>query len=91
LARLFFETHDFTQLNRQGPDVGRQYRSAVFYLNDEQKEIASKLMSILRKKGFDVKTELTKASKFWPAELYHQNYYKKNGKTPYCHIYRRIF
>jgi len=91
LARLFFETHDFTQLNRQGPDVGKQYRSAVFYLNQAQKDVAAGLIATLKKKGFDVKTELTPASKFWPAELYHQDYYKKNGKTPYCHIYRRIF
>ena len=91
LARLFFETHDFTQLNRQGPDIGKQYRSAIFYLNDEQKEIAAKLIAILEKKGYNVKTELKPASKFWPAELYHQDYYKKNGKTPYCHIYRKIF
>jgi peptide methionine sulfoxide reductase msrA/msrB len=91
LARLFFETHDFTQLNRQGPDSGKQYRSAIFYLNEEQKNIAAKLIGILKKKGYDVKTELTPASKFWRAELYHQDYYKKNGKTPYCHIYRKIF
>jgi peptide methionine sulfoxide reductase msrA/msrB len=91
LAKLFFETHDFTQLNRQGPDIGKQYRSAIFYLNDEQKNIAVKLIEILRKKGFDVKTEVTKAGKFWPAENYHQDYYKNNGKTPYCHIYRKIF
>ncbi|MFC1635571.1 bifunctional methionine sulfoxide reductase B/A protein, partial [Planctomycetota bacterium] len=74
LARLFFETHDFTQLNRQGPDVGKQYRSAVFYLNEEQKEAASTLIATLKKKGFKVKTELTPASKFWPAELNHQDY-----------------
>ncbi|UCC97930.1 MAG: bifunctional methionine sulfoxide reductase B/A protein [Phycisphaerales bacterium] len=91
LARLFFETHNFTQLNRQGPDVGKQYRSAVFYLDDKQKEIAHKLVGILKKKGFDVKTEITRAAKFWPAEQYHQDYYKNNGKTPYCHIYRKIF
>jgi peptide methionine sulfoxide reductase msrA/msrB len=91
LAKLFFETHDFTQLNRQGPDIGRQYRSAIFYLNDEQKDIAVKLIEMLRKKGFDVKTEVTQAGKFWPAENYHQDYYKNNGKTPYCHIYRKIF
>ena len=91
LARLFFETHDFTQLNRQGPDVGKQYRSAVFYLNDQQKETTAKLIETLKKKGLKVKTELTPAGKFWPAELYHQDYYKKNGKTPYCHIYRKIF
>ena len=91
LARLFFETHDFTQLNRQGPDVGKQYRSAIFYQDEKQKEAAVKLVGILREKGFDVKTEITPAGKFWPAELYHQDYYKNNGKTPYCHIYRKIF
>jgi peptide methionine sulfoxide reductase msrA/msrB len=91
LAKLFFETHDFTQLNRQGPDIGKQYRSAIFYLSEEQKNIANKLIATLEKKGFDVKTEVTKASKFWPAENYHQDYYKNNGKTPYCHIYRKIF
>jgi peptide methionine sulfoxide reductase msrA/msrB len=91
LARLFFETHDFTQLNRQGPDIGRQYRSAIFYLNEKQKEIATKLVEILKEKGFHVKTEITPAGKFWPAETYHQDYYKKNGKTPYCHVYRKIF
>ncbi|KPK42033.1 MAG: methionine sulfoxide reductase [Phycisphaerae bacterium SG8_4] len=91
LARLFFETHDFTQLNRQGPDIGTQYRSAIFYLDEEQKQTAEELIKILKEKGFAVKTELTKATKFWPAELYHQDYYKKTGKTPYCHVYRKIF
>lgn len=91
LARLFFETHDFTQLNRQGPDIGTQYRSVVFYLNKKQKGATAKLIETLKKKGFDVKTEVTKADKFWPAENYHQDYYKNNGKTPYCHIYRKIF
>jgi peptide methionine sulfoxide reductase msrA/msrB len=91
LAMLFFETHDFTQLNRQGPDVGTQYRSAVFYLDEKQKETAYKLIGMLKQKGYDVKTEVTPAGKFWPAENYHQDYYKNNGKTPYCHIYRKIF
>jgi peptide methionine sulfoxide reductase msrA/msrB len=91
LAKLFFETHDSTQLNRQGPDVGTQYRSGIFYLNDEQKATAEKLVGVLRAKGFDVKTEITPASKFWPGEDYHQDYYNKTRKTPYCHIYRRIF
>ena len=91
LARLFFETHDFTQLNRQGPDIGTQYRSGVFYLDEKQKNTAVKLIEALKEKGFDVKTEVTKASKFWPAENYHQDYYQNNGKTPYCHIYRKIF
>jgi len=91
LAKLFFETHDFTQVNRQGPDIGTQYRSAIFYLNDEQKQIAEKLVAQLRQKGFDVKTEITKAGTFWPAEDYHQDYYDKTQGTPYCHIYRKIF
>jgi peptide methionine sulfoxide reductase msrA/msrB len=91
LAKLFFETHDFSQLNRQGPDVGTQYRSAIFYLNDEQKRIATQLVRTLKRKGFKVMTEVTRAGKFWPAENYHQDYYQKTGGTPYCHIYRQIF
>ena len=91
LAKLFFETHDFSQVNRQGPDIGTQYRSAIFYLNDEQKEIATKLVNILLAKGKKVATEITKAGTFWPAEEYHQQYYDKNGKRPYCHVYRKIF
>jgi peptide methionine sulfoxide reductase msrA/msrB len=91
LAKLFFETHDFTQLNRQGPDIGKQYRSAIFYLNEEQKQIAERLVRELQQMGYAVKTEITPAGKFWPAEDYHQAYYNKTGKTPYCHIYRKIF
>ncbi len=91
LARLFFETHDFTQLNRQGPDVGTQYRSAIFYLNDEQKQIAERLVRQLRQMGYAVKTEITRADRFWVAEDYHQDYYQHNGQTPYCHVYRPIF
>jgi peptide methionine sulfoxide reductase msrA/msrB len=90
LARLFFETHDFTQVNRQGPDIGTQYRSVIFYLNDEQKQIATKMVETLRKAGFKVATQITKAGTFWPAEQYHQHYYDKTGGTPYCHIYRPI-
>ena len=91
LAKLFFETHDFTQLNRQGPDIGPQYRSAIFYLNDEQKQIAERLVQQLREKGYNVKTEITQAGPFWPAEDYHQDYYNHKGQTPYCHVYRKIF
>ena len=91
LAKLFFEIHDFTQLNRQGPDIGLQYRSAIFYVNDEQKKTAEKLVQILKEKGYDVKTEITPAQAFWPAEQYHQDYYEKTGKTPYCHIRKKIF
>lgn len=90
LARLFFETHDFTQVNRQGPDMGRQYRSAIFYLDEEQKRVAAEMVERLNKAGFRVATEITPAGTFWPAEDYHQSYYNKTGGTPYCHIYRPI-
>jgi len=91
LAKLFFETHDFTQFNRQGPDIGEQYRSEIFYLDDFQKETAEKLIKILEDKGYNVATKVTKASAFWQAEDYHQDYYTKTGGTPYCHVYKKIF
>jgi peptide methionine sulfoxide reductase msrA/msrB len=91
LAKLFFETHDFTQVNRQGPDVGSQYRSAIFYQNENQKEISEKLIKILSDKGYIVATRLNRAAPFWNAENYHQNYYDRRGGTPYCHIYKKIF
>ena len=75
-----FETHDPSQLNRQGPDVGTQYRSEIFYLDEDQKKIAEKLIKILEDKGVKVVTKLTKAPKFWDAEAYHQNYYDLKGK-----------
>jgi len=86
LAKLFFETHDFSQVNRQGPDIGSQYRSEIFYIDEDQKQAAEKLKSILEAKGFQVATRITPAGPFWPAEDYHQNYYQKNGNQPYCHI-----
>lgn len=91
LAKLFFETHDFTQLNRQGPDVRKQYRSALFYLDEQQREFAAKLVEVLKQKGYDVKTEITPAGKFWPAEEYHQDYYRKAGRLPDCHIRKKTF
>jgi len=91
VAKLFFETHDFTQLNRQGPDIGTQYRSSIFYLNDQQKQIAERLVQQLRKMGYAVKTQVVPAGPFCAAEGYHQDYYNRNGQTPYCHVYRPIF
>ena len=91
LARLFFEIHDPTQKDRQGPDIGSQYRSAVFYTDDNQKAVARKLIGILRDKGYDVVTEVSKADKFWEAEAYHQDYYVNTGKQPYCHAWQKRF
>jgi peptide methionine sulfoxide reductase msrA/msrB len=91
LLRLFLEIHDPTQVGRQGPDIGDQYRSEIFYLNDEQKKIAEKCLDILRTKGYQIATRVTKASEFYPAEEYHQDYYFRNGKLPYCHGYTKRF
>lgn len=91
LAKLFFEIHDPTEINRQGPDIGKQYRSEIFYTNDKQKEISLKLIKILESKGLKIATKLTKATKFWTAENYHQDYYNKKGGNPYCHIYKKRF
>jgi len=91
LARLFFETHDPTQVNRQGPDIGTQYRSEIFYLDESQKEIAERLIGVLVDKGLDMATKVTAAGTFWDAEDYHQDYYAKSGGTPYCHMYRPLF
>ncbi len=91
LAKLFFEIHDPTQLNRQGPDFGDQYRSAIFYTTDEQKQVAEKLVAELQGRGMDVVTEVTAATTFWPAEAYHQDYYAKKGGRPYCHARRPLW
>jgi peptide methionine sulfoxide reductase msrA/msrB len=91
VCKYFFETHDFTQTDGQGPDIGEQYLSAVFYRTLEQKQIAEKIKKILENKGFKVATMLKPAKKFWKAEDYHQEYYENKGTTPYCHIYTKIF
>jgi len=91
LAKLFFETHDPGQKNRQGPDIGTQYRSGIFYLDDAQKATAEKLIAVLKEKGYPVVTEVTKATTFWKAEDYHQDYYDKKNGNPYCHIYIKKF
>ena len=91
LAKLFFEIHDPTQTNRQGPDIGTQYRSAVFYSDEAEKQVAEKLVAELKAKGYNVVTTIEKAGTFWEAEAYHQDYYDKNGHEPYCHIYQKRF
>ena len=91
LARLFFEIHDPTQADGQGPDIGHQYRSAVFYTTEEQRDVAQKLVRELKEKGHDVVTSIERARTFWPAEDYHQNYYRNKGTEPYCHAYTKRF
>lgn len=91
LLKLFLEIHDPTQINRQGPDIGEQYRSEIFYLNKQQKELAEKYINILKNNGLKVATQVTKASEFYEAEDYHQDYYFKTGKQPYCHGYTKRF
>lgn len=91
LAKLFFEIHDPTQKDGQGPDIGSQYLSVIFYGNDKEKETSENLINILESKGLDVATTLRKSSEFYAASRYHQDYYARTGKTPYCHFYRKVF
>ena len=91
LTKYFFEIHDSTQKNGQGPDIGPQYLSAIFFFNDEQKKVSEKIIEILKAMGKDVATQLLPVKPFWPAEDYHQDYYTKTQKEPYCHIYKAIF
>ncbi len=85
ILRRFFEIHDPTQLNRQGPDWGEQYRSAVFYENAEQKAVAQKLMGRLRMLGYSVVTQLAPAGTFYAAEAYHQDFTRRTGRGA-CHM-----
>lgn len=85
LARLFFELHDPTEINRQGVDIGTQYRSVLFYGDDEEKKIALKLVEELKANGYDVMTEIVPAATFYPAEEYHQRFLDKNPRRPSCH------
>lgn len=91
LCRYFLEIHDPTQRDRQGPDHGTQYRSAIFPFDAEQRATAEKLLQILRGKGYDVATRIEPFTRFWIAEPYHQSYYEKTGKAPYCHGYQKRF
>jgi peptide-methionine (S)-S-oxide reductase len=87
LLKIFWYTHDPTQLNRQGNDIGTQYRSAIFYHNDSQKQIAETLKAELDKSGAwdkPIVTEISAFTIFYTAEDYHQNYYNENSDQPYC-------
>jgi peptide methionine sulfoxide reductase msrA/msrB len=85
LAKAFFEIHDYSQQDGQGPDIGSQYRSAIFYTDEKQKEQSQTLINILESRGKKVATQLLPFKKFWPAENYHQDYYQNKNGTPYCH------
>jgi peptide methionine sulfoxide reductase msrA/msrB len=87
MAKLFFDIHDPTQTNGQGPDLGEQYMSVVFYADDNQRQIAQNLINQLTKKGMQIATQLKQATTFYPAEGYHQHHYDHEGTTPYCHHY----
>jgi peptide methionine sulfoxide reductase msrA/msrB len=91
LTKFFFEIHDPTQANGQGPDIGPQYLSAVFYSSEEEKMTTEKLIGILKEKGYNVVTRVIPAEKFWEAEDYHQDYYDNKGAQPYCHFYQKKF
>jgi peptide-methionine (S)-S-oxide reductase len=89
LLHVFWESHDPTTLNRQGNDIGTQYRSAIFYHSEEQKEKAEHYKKELDKnKAYDnpIVTEITPFSVFYPAEDYHQNYYNNHSSQPYCYL-----
>jgi peptide-methionine (S)-S-oxide reductase len=87
ILEIFFASHDPTTLNRQGPDVGTQYRSAIFYHNEEQKVIAEKVIAELEKEGIwdaPVVTQVEPLKVFYKAETYHKDYYKMHPNQPYC-------
>ena len=87
ILEIFFDVHDPTSLNRQGEDVGTQYRSAIFYYNDAQKETIDKVVQNLKNTGKyrkPIVTSVEKFKAFYPSEEYHHNYYNRNGSAPYC-------
>jgi peptide-methionine (S)-S-oxide reductase len=88
LLYVFFSTHDPTTLNRQGYDIGTQYRSAIFYTSEQQKQIAERLIQQLNSKTFDNKivTELKPASEFYEATPEHQDFYNQNTEYRYCQL-----
>lgn len=102
ILEVFFKTHDPTTLNRQGNDVGTQYRSSIFYHNEEQKQIAEKVIGLFEEeKVYDdpIVTEVTPFEAFYLAEDYHHNYFARNKNQPYCQFvvapkvekFRKIF
>ncbi|WP_109439648.1 peptide-methionine (S)-S-oxide reductase MsrA [Acinetobacter haemolyticus] len=86
LLNVFFTTHDPTTLNRQGNDIGTQYRSVIYYFNEEQKQQAEQVIQSLENEGLNIVTELSSEPTFYPAEEYHQNFYARNPSQGYCNF-----
>lgn len=86
LLNVFFTTHDPTTLNRQGNDIGTQYRSVIYYFNDEQKQQAEHVIQTLEEEGLNIVTELSPVPTFYPAEEYHQNFFASNPSQGYCNF-----
>lgn len=86
LCKLFFEIHDPAQIDGVGPDLGPQYRSCIFFRNEQQRTEAEAVMNLLRQRGDEVNTLLLPESRFYIGEAYHQRYYEKTGGEPYCHL-----
>ena len=91
VIKYFFEIHDFSQADGQGPDRGPQYLSAIFYFDSAQKKMAETVVSQLKHQDHEVATVLLPVTTFWPAEDDHQDYYHKTGRMPYCHVWRKLF
>jgi len=91
IAKTFFEIHDPTQANGQGPDIGKQYLSAIFVKNDTERSTIKALIEELDENGFDIATQILPVSEFYKADEGHQNYYNKKGSKPYCHGYTKRF
>ncbi len=91
LCKMFFETHNFSQDNGQGRDIGPQYLSAIFYEDSKQKAVVDELIAQLREMKHKVATLVKPSAKFWPAEPEHRQYYERQGSTPYCHHFTKIW
>ncbi len=91
ILKHFFEIHDQSQTNGQGPDLGPQYLSAIFYHTNEQQNTARNVIELLKSNGYQVATSIREMSTFWKAENYHQDYYTQNDNSPYCHSWTKKF
>jgi methionine-S-sulfoxide reductase len=91
LVKMFFESHDPTQVDGQGPDIGSQYVSKIFYSTEEEKGVAENLKNYLEKKSMNIATKIEPVTEFYEAENYHQDYFSKNNQAPVCHVYQKLF